>query len=74
MNGSYVLHGLGMPLGNPTVSIETRASYGAHFLGNFRTQRNVRKVESQLTFGIRADNMKMSIDGKKDGRRVKNAL
>ena len=32
LNGSYVLHGLGMPLGNPTVSIETRASYGAHFL------------------------------------------
>ena len=32
LNGSYVLHGLGMTLGNATVSIETRASYGAHLL------------------------------------------
>ena len=32
LNGSYVLQGLGMTLGNANVSIETRASYGAHFL------------------------------------------
>lgn len=51
MNGSYVLHGLGMPLGNPTVSIETRASYGAHVLHYLGEFDNIGQLVSNLGTG-----------------------
>lgn len=51
LNGRYVLHGLGMPLGNPTVSIETRASYGAHVLHYLGEFDNIGQLVSNLGTG-----------------------